>query len=141
MGVSDVKFTFNLAGIHVTNIEFHNRHGVTLPLPNYRFQIILKHGIDSEKKLVLVLTTAIIKNMEETIDLGVLEVAYAFMVENFEEIVTIKGNDVNIDERVLNVLHSIVISTTRGIAFEKFQNTGISNAIMPIYDLSQLKAL
>ena len=137
----ELKLVFNLSGIGIVNFSYNPPIGLALPLPSYRYQIIVKHGIILKTKSILVLVSAIIKNADESETLGKIDVAYNFIIENFEEIVNTSKDDLIIDERVLHQLNSISISTTRGIAFSKFQDTPISNAIMPVYDLSQLKGM
>lgn len=130
--------TFNLTAITVLELSYHPPEGIQLPLNAYKYQIILRHGIDPKRKYIVINVKAIIKNEDESVVLGAIEVAHIFIVENFEDVVKITDESIVVDEKALSILHPISISTTRGVAFEKFQNTAISNAVMPVYDLTQL---
>lgn len=137
----DFKLTFNLSGINILKFHYDSAKGITLPLPLYKIQLIIKHGLDSVKKVAMVFVTVIIKNEEETIVLGSIEVSYTFNIINFDEVIKVENENAIMDNRVLHTLNSVAVSTTRGIAFAKFQDTALYNAIMPVYDLSKLMPL
>lgn len=124
--------SYKLMGIEILNLQIGVRP-VDFNDHEFNFDITAETRVNSEKKLVFIITTVKVRELNGEKELGEIASALAFEVENFEEVIT-KNNDdhfiVPIPFEIL--MRTISISTTRGIMFSNFKGTHLHKAILPI---------
>lgn len=69
---------------------------------------------------------------------GVFNLLYLFVVDNLNELATLKNNKVEFDLGLGNSLASISHSTTRGILLTRFQGTALQKFILPVINPNEL---
>lgn len=62
-----------------------------------------------------------------------------FLIDNFEELTEIKGNEqINVHPLLINSLISITYSTIRGLLISKLQGTAFNSFILPVINPNKL---
>lgn len=79
---------------------------------------------------------------EEPVDInGKFEIAYFFSIEDFERLVVIKSDDINLNPNLAASLANIVYSTSRGIIYTRLQGTIFKKIILPVMSTEKLADL
>ena len=104
----------------------------------YEFHFEFQSKFKKEEKLVnLILTiTANEKQNESTkIELAKMQLSITFLIANFDDVITIKENNIaTIPNELIALTAGIAVASARGMFAVNVQNTVISNAIVPIVD-------
>lgn len=110
------------------------------PITNFNFNIGIESRIDAQNKLIFVIVHVEIKNDDQSIILGNLSVSCIFEIANFVDVIKVKTNGkVDIPQKLIEMLNSISISTTRGVMFSTFRGTFLHSAVLPIIDPKQFQ--
>lgn len=110
------------------------------PITNFNFNIGIESRIDAQNKLIFVIVHVEIKNDDQSIILGNLSVSCIFEIVNFVDVIKVKTNGkVDIPQKLIEMLNSISISTTRGVMFSTFRGTFLHSAVLPIIDPKQFQ--
>jgi hypothetical protein len=132
--LKDQTFTFQIKGIEILDIKLNYPKK---PLPTqtiFNFSIGLKHKINPENRLVIVITTIDILHEDKETLLASLQASCIFEIKNFEDYLIDGSQQVLFPEKHLVTLNSISISTVRGIMFSQFKGTFLHTAILPVID-------
>src|SRR5690554_2332977 len=110
------------------------------PITNFNFNMGIESRIDAQNKLIFVIVHVEIKNDDQSIILGNLSVSCIFEIVNFVDVIKVKTNGkVDIPQKLIEMLNSISISTTRGVMFSTFRGTFLHSAVLPIIDPKQFQ--
>lgn len=105
----------------------------------FHFNISIENKAESDRKVVISTVFIEITN-NESVKVGSIKVNCIYKIINFEDL--IKPNEegkVSFNPKLIDVLHSLSISTTRGIMFGVFKGTFLHGAILPIIDPAHLR--
>ena len=106
-------------------------------LPTHDFQIKIDDRIDLANSLVLsIINIEIIRTDDENArTIGKISVSCIFEVPELDEIAIPLGNGAHVvPPGLLNILHSIAVSTTRGVMFSTFMGTPLHGVVLPVVD-------
>jgi len=102
---------------------------------SYNFNIQINYKVNKDNFLVIVLVSIEITTIDQQNILGAITISCAFSIANFTElIIETTENAFEINDKLIEILNSISISTTRGVMFGHFKGTFLHNAILPIVD-------
>ncbi|MFP4605144.1 MAG: hypothetical protein ACLFNJ_07200, partial [Bacteroidales bacterium] len=96
------------------------------------------HRVNTEKKLVFVISTVNILDKEKTIQLGTIQTSCIFEIDNINDLID-NENNVRFPDNFLDEINSIAISTTRGIMYTEFKGTFLHKSVLPIFKMENLK--
>lgn len=78
------------------------------------------------------------KEKEEDVKVGSFEFAFAYRVDNLDEMIQVEDTHKRLDKTLHMSLLGITLSTTRGIILEKTANTILDKAYLPIVNPATL---
>ena len=127
----DMKF--QIKGVEVLNIELTQPPKKLPAKVTFNFNVSIKHKINPQKKIVLVLVGVNMFHENKENLLGKILVNCVYLIENFDEIVQEKESQkFYFTKEITDLLNSISISTTRGVMASVFRGTVLHNAILPV---------
>jgi len=132
--LKEQPFTFQIKGIELLDVNLNHPKQ---PLPvqtTFHFNIDIEHQIDTDNKLIIVITTIDILHDESEIRLASIKASCIFEIQNFDDFASVEFQQVSFPESMLITLNSISVSTVRGIMFSQFKGTFLHNAFLPIID-------
>jgi hypothetical protein len=124
-------------------IELHelviSRLAPGLQVNNFTFDIGIETNIDQNQKVVIVSTLVRITADDKITELGRVNCACVFSVQNFEEVIVAKDDHVfELANSFAEAINSIAISTTRGFMASELKGTILHYAFLPIIDVKTL---
>jgi hypothetical protein len=130
---NDLPVNMRLKAIELINSSLKQPENGNQSISNFDFNLSIESKIDAPKKLVFTIVHVEVKNDDQIF--GSVSVSCIFEILDFDEVVTIdpKGKPV-IPTILLQTLHTISISTTRGVMFSTFKGTFLHGAVLPIID-------
>lgn len=140
--IEDKEFNVELQirAIELLNSSIKLPANSNKPITNFNFNIGIESRIDAQNKLIFVIVHVEIKNDDQSIILGNLSVSCIFEIVNFVDVIKVKTNGkVDIPQKLIEMLNSISISTTRGVMFSTFRGTFLHSAVLPIIDPKQFQ--
>jgi hypothetical protein len=131
--------SFQLRGVELHELTIHKPLPGAAPPINFNFEVNVVANVDSNKKLVINATHVKIKGDKLDAVLGSITCACIFSVANFEDVITMKTENLaEINQAFAETLNSISISTTRGVMFSELKGTALHYAFLPIIDIKSL---
>ena len=103
----------------------------------YHFEIKVEHKVNTDNMLLYVIADIVISVSEERTEVGRFKSSCIFDVNDIGSYINEASSEVNLPEEFLTILHSITLSTNRGLMFSQFRGTALHNAIMPIVNPKQ----
>jgi hypothetical protein len=135
---SKYKYLLKAVELHECSLVKPQTPGFSVT--NFHFNISIESNVDSNQKLVLLLTRIKIYADDQSTELGSLVSACVFSLNSFDEIVKILPNGTfELPEELSDTFNAIAISTTRGMIFSEFKGTLLHHALLPIIDIKSLK--
>jgi hypothetical protein len=129
---------FQLRAIELHEIAIH-KIAPGFAINNFSFEINIETNIDRNKSIVISSTWVRICAEDKVTELGRVNCACIFSVGNFDEVITMKGEDsFELSESFADTIHSISISTTRGMMASELKGTVLHHAFLPIIDVKSL---
>ncbi|WP_417610091.1 hypothetical protein [Owenweeksia hongkongensis] len=129
---------FQLTNVELLSVELHAPEQGLQPDTIFEFDIKSGYQFYSDKTEIVAHTEILIKAKGHDKVLGKAVTAVMFQIQNWDEIVSISNDKVDIPQQLMTVLHSIAYSTTRGMMYMQFRGTFLQNAHLPIIDPSNL---
>jgi hypothetical protein len=130
--------SFQISAIELHELVIKKPSAIPDPGIILNFEIKIDASVDPGQALVISSTTVRIKNGD--IELGHIECACVFSVNNFSEMVAMRpNNQFEIDPPFADTLNSIAISTTRGVMYSELKGTVLHTALLPLLDIKTLK--
>lgn len=104
--------------------------------PLAEFETSFRFDVDKKEKQVIcfILVKSIIIQTKEMA--SEIEMSLVFDIEPFQDIIKVKGEEVEIPDQVVQNLYAVSISTLRGVLHEKHKGTILQNEIFPLIDPS-----
>ena len=128
----------NKIAFNIDSIELISRNIGKAPIKkfgkaDFLYDVGLEIKIDGkEKKSTHTINISIRDNNEE---LGNISVACTYVIYNFEIFIVKEKGKTLLADNVIDLLNTISIGTTRGVAFSEFRGSFLEDAILPILDL------
>jgi len=133
--------TYGIAmkGIEILYSSLVRPPGMSPDMSNLQYNIKFENRIDKEKKLIFIIIHVRISCFPAETEVGRHVVSHIYKLADFDQIVDVKeGDKFSMPEELTDILHSISISTTRGVMFSTFKGTFLHHAILPISNPRQL---
>jgi hypothetical protein len=130
--------SYKISAVELLNLELKHPQQENIDFNTFHFDLKLQHRVNSEKKLVFVITTINILNSDKSIQVGMIQTSCIFEVDNIEELID-SENNVTFPDNFLDEVNSMGISTTRGIMYSEFKGTFLHKAILPVFKAENLK--
>lgn len=126
--------------IRLHGIEIVEKSLTATPLPpenqEFNFDFDAKSGIDTDRKLLVVLLELSIRKGNEPNVIAKLTTATAFELPNIDqELPKLENGQYGIPNELDAMVKSIAISTARGILFSEFRGTPLHKAFLPLIQL------
>jgi hypothetical protein len=136
--IKKVEFGIQEIQILQFSLDSSPQHQALDPKHPYTFEINAGGLVDSSLKLLGVNFNVKIFAIPQKEDkVCELTLRMSFKIVNFEEVVRMDGDKVDVPDLVMQHLIAVTLSTTRGILFEKLQGSFLSQIILPIFNVSQ----
>lgn len=137
-----IQLKFSIKQIQVFNfiLDSSPKHQSLSPDHQYTFEINSGVLVDNKQKIIGVdFNSKIFTSAKKNDKVCELSVRIIFSINNFDEIIIKKGKKFVIPDLISQHLIAVTVSTTRGILYEKVQGSFLSNVIMPIINVTNLK--
>jgi len=131
-----VKYKIN--AIELLNLEMKHPTDNNVDFSVFHFDLKLQHRVNSEKKLVFVITDVTVLSQDKSTRIGALQTSCIFQVENFEDLVDAENN-IKFPDTFLDEINGMAISTTRGIMYSEFKGTFMHKAVLPVFKSENLR--
>ena len=115
---------FNLTPIDIKSKPFNTFH----------FNVKINQTFSSEKQLVFILPHVEIIHEDKKTKLGSITISCIFQIDEINNYLDTKTKNINLPETIVRTLHSISLSTCRGVMVSQFNGTFLHNAILPLID-------
>ena len=129
---------YKISAVELLNLELKHPQQENIDFNTFHFDLKLQHRVNSEKKLVFVVTTINILNSDKSVQVGMIQTSCIFDVDNINELID-SENNVTFPEKFLDEVNSMGISTTRGIMYSEFKGTFLHKAVLPVFKAENLK--
>lgn len=134
------KAEIQFGGIEILSCSLIQQVSIATEVPQYNFNIGVESKVDEINKIVHVIVTITITNLENNNTYGSISVNNLFNVLNLEEHITkLENGTIDTPRPLADMLNSIAISTTRGVMFGAFKGTALHFAFLPIVDPSKIQ--
>lgn len=130
---------FLIKGIELYDIALNHPPKILPQEITFHFDINVDHKINMKKKrLAVIIKINVYNESEKKILFGSVNSGYIFEINNLEDFYDPEKKLHDFPEDFLHTVHSISISTARGLMFSNFRGTYLHNAILPIIDPKSL---
>jgi hypothetical protein len=139
--VKTMELKFAIQGIQIFNFSLDTspKHQTMVPNHPYTFEINARGLVDITQKIIGIdFMVKIFTDIEKEDKVCELSLRMAFIILNFDEVVTFKETAPIIPDVAMQHLIALTVSTTRGILFEKLQGSFLSKITLPIFDVTKL---
>ena len=133
---TSVKYKIN--AVELLNLEMKHPSDSNIDFSAFHFDMKLQHRVNSEKKLVFVITNVTVLSQDKSTQIGSLQTSCIFQVDNFEELMDSEKN-VKFPDTFLDEINGMAISTTRGIMYSEFKGTFLHKAVLPVFKSENLR--
>ncbi|MFP4047539.1 MAG: hypothetical protein ACLFT4_07260 [Bacteroidales bacterium] len=130
--------SYKISAVELLNLEMKHPQQEKIDFNSFHFDLKLQHRVNTEKKLVFVISTVNILDKEKTIQLGTIQTSCIFAIDNINDLID-NENNVRFPDNFLDEINSIAISTTRGIMYTEFKGTILHKSVHPIFKMENLK--
>ena len=130
--------SYKISAVELLNLELKHPQQDNIDFNTFNFDLKLQHRVNSEKKLVFVVTSINILNSDKSIQVGMVQTSCIFEVENIDNLID-SENNIKFPDTFLDEVNSMAISTTRGIMYSEFKGTFLHKAILPVFKAENLK--
>lgn len=138
METSQHSVNFQLTNVELLGVELHAPSKNLQPDTIFEFEIKSGYQFYPDRNEIVAHTEIFIKAKGNDQVLGKTSTAVVFTLQNWDEIITIIDDKVDVPQGLMTILHSIAYSTTRGMMYMQFRGTFLQNAHLPIIDPSNL---
>lgn len=133
-----INVNFQLNGIELITFNLATPETSLNQESTYNFDINIEHRINSEEKLVNVLTSIDVIHEESKQSQASIKTSCIFVIPNLHDFISGNSKQINLPDQFVVTLNSISLSTTRGIMFSQFKGTFLHHVILPIINPSSL---
>lgn len=131
------------AKFQIRAIELHeltiNKIAPGFVIHNFNFEINVQTNVDRNQGIVIASTMVRINAEDKITEVGRVNCACIFSVENFDEVIIMRSdNYFELTEPFAETINSISISTTRGVMASEFKGTILHHAFLPLIDVKSL---
>ena len=139
--VSDsVNVGFQLRSIELLKGNLELPPQTNLKLESFAFNITLEDRPNPVNKLLFVVVSVDIMSENQDRLFGSIAVSCIYEIKDFDDVVKVNADGrVGMPKEFADMVHSLSISTTRGVMFSTFKGTFLHNAVLPIIDPRSLE--
>jgi hypothetical protein len=131
-----VQYTFRLVDIKIQSFKIEDEPKENKLSSLFNFKLAVAHIPIIQENQIHVIVSISIFSLEDTeMPLSSMQIAIYFSVDNLGQIIK-EGEDIPESLRLL--LHSISISTARGVLFSTLKGTYLQKAILPVVDMQSM---
>jgi hypothetical protein len=136
----NIKIKYNINSIDIIEFNVKSDSENTLAKnTGFTFEISIRHEYQLEENLFRVMPTINISTDQEKVQLGHIVTGIVFYIENLKSYFIPETEKFEFPNGFMELLHSISLSTNRGVMFTIFRNTHIHKAILPIIDMKKFE--
>lgn len=134
------KVGFQLRSIELLKGSIEIPPQLDMGSENFTFNITLEDRPDSQRNLIFVIVSVSILSEKQDRIMGSLSVSCIYEIEDFNKVMETDANgQLAMQKQFADLVHSLSISTTRGVMFSTYKGTFLHNAILPIIDPRSLQ--
>ncbi|WP_121966506.1 hypothetical protein [Myroides sp. N17-2] len=104
----------------------------------FEFKLDIEHRFALDEELILVVLQGHILSSDK-VELAVVEANMFYKVPNLKNFENKKEQIMELPAEFITMLHSMSVSTLRGIMFSQFRGTNLHHAILPVLNHTSVK--
>lgn len=135
--IKNELINFQIRAVDLLGSYLYTPKDVTVAEQNFSFNLDIEQKVDNNQKAIIVITNIDISSTSDlNKKLGSISTACVFTITNFNEVIKIDQQKLkhSISDKVIEILNSISISSTRGVMSQVFRGTFLHHAILPVLD-------
>jgi hypothetical protein len=131
-------YTLQISDIKIQSFKIEDETEDFKQEKGYTFHISVAHTISvNDRQVVVFVMVGIAKPENQNLNLASMQIGIAFNVNELDEVTEEGSNELPNNLRIL--LHSVSISTARGIIFSHLGGTYLGKVILPIVNPGNFK--